>query len=178
MLRGKVQRGGSGGEGLRGWHGAVVQEELSDLVVPVSAGVVESGTSDTSILSMLLKRGKKVEESQSFEWPGKKRGSGEEAAHPSARPRDQNPAIDLCSGRRDSPLVSEGILHGSHHLGQELLALLDVAPLGRKMKLSHVCLFFGFVRTCFCARVAGKREYDVKVSTFLEKKKKDSSGGG
>lgn len=121
---------------------------------------------------MLLKRGKKVEESQSFEWPGKKRGSGEEAAHPSARPRDQNPAIDLCSGRRDSPLVSEGILHGSHHLGQELLALLDVAPLGRKMKLSHVCLFFGFVRTCFCARVAGKREYDVKVSTFLEKKKK------
>lgn len=46
VLGGKVERGGTGGEGLGGWHGAVVQQELADLVVTVSASVVEGGSSD------------------------------------------------------------------------------------------------------------------------------------
>ena len=46
VLGGQVERGGSGGEGLGGRHGTVVQEELANLVVTVPAGVVESGPSD------------------------------------------------------------------------------------------------------------------------------------
>ena len=93
VLRGKMQRGGSGGEGLRGWHGAVVQEELSDLVVPVSAGVVESGTSDIIDLVDVTEKGKESRRESVFRVAWKKErvgGGGSTPLSQASRPKPGN----------------------------------------------------------------------------------------
>ena len=88
-----MERGGTGGEGLGGWHGAVVQQELADLVVTVSASVVEGGSSDVIDLVDVTEKGKESRRESVFRVAWKKErvgGGGSTPLSQASRPKPGN----------------------------------------------------------------------------------------